>query len=685
MSWWMEESIRMIQTNLRETDAAMDPVGLMDDLDALSANVLMVNAGGIFAFYPSELEHQYVTPFLQNDLVGTLTELAHRRGKRIIVRFDFSKAHESLFERHPEWFYRTREGRAVNYRGIMHTCVNGHYQQKVSLEIIGEVLARYPVDGIFFNMFGYQHWDYSGNHYGPCCCGNCRRRFREMYGRDLEDYDENGGTLQREYAEFCERTTREMLRNIRDFVKKDHPHVAISTYHTEGVDLVRSESNTSLKRPLPKWLYAASENVASVEGGWDDKRSSCCSINAVDLPYRFTGVSVHETEIRLYEALAQGSVLDFCIIGTFPDYPDASNLPAVRRIFRFQQENESVFNDLNPIADVLLVKPESGAARGEYSGLFKILKEKHILFEVVARERLIPRLEKEKRARVLLLPGIGRLTERERGLLERKQRAGLRIAATGGALAEDAESLRALFGIRELKRLPDAESAYFEADGEGLAGIPEGRRWIVAPGPCWAAVSEPDVVGRLRGIEAATFGPPERAYGHARSEAFDAVSIRRSGAGSGVYYGWQPGEWYGRYGWQDHKEAFAALLEDGLDGGWTLKSDAPPSVEAFLHRVGDGDLLLQCLNLSGFDGMTYHEALPIGPLTFTIGSDVLPRADKRQAAGAPGIPTGTRLYEASSLMSGKAASVRRTAEGLSVTLERLERYEAMRIREAPSE
>ncbi|WP_084778538.1 family 10 glycosylhydrolase [Saccharibacillus sacchari] len=675
MSWWMEESIRMIQTNLRETDATMDPVRLMDDLDALSANVLMVNAGGIFAFYPSELEEQYVTPFLENDLVGTLTDLAHQRGKRIIVRFDFSKAHESLFERHPEWFYRTRAGQEVNYQGIVHTCVNGHYQQKVSLKMIGEVLERYPVDGIFFNMFGYQHWDYSGNHYGPCYCENCRRRFSEMYGQDLEQYDGKNGPLQQEYAEFCEQTTREMLRRIREFVKKDYPNVAISTYHTEGVDLVRSESNTSLKRPLPRWLYAASENIASVEGGWDDKRSSCCSINAVDLPYRFTGVSVHETEIRLYEALAQGSVLDFCIIGTFPDYPDSSNLPTVQRIFRFQQENESVFKNLKPIVDVLLVKPESGTARGEYLGLFKILKEKQIPFEVVVRERLSWRLEKENGALVLLLPGVDRLTEKERELLERKQREGLRIAATGGALAEDAESLSALFGIRELTRLPDAESAYFEADGEGVAGIPEGRRWIVAPGPCWAAEVEPGVAGRLRSIEAATFGPPERAYGHARSEGFDAVTIRRSGAGSGLYYGWQPGEWYSRYGWQDHKEAFAAVLEHELESGWTLKSDAPSSVEVFLHRTGESDLLLQCINLSGFNGMTYHEAVPIGPMTFTIGgSNAEALSD-----------LFLNRCEAISLVNQNHIDVQQTATGISLTIERLEKYEAVQIRRASAE
>ena len=43
------------------------------------------------------------------------------------------------------------------------------------------------VDGIFFNMGGYQTSDYSRIQYGLCHCPACRRRFREMYGLDLPE------------------------------------------------------------------------------------------------------------------------------------------------------------------------------------------------------------------------------------------------------------------------------------------------------------------------------------------------------------------------------------------------------------------------------------------------------------------------------------------------------------------
>lgn len=142
MAWWQHNRLRLIQNNLREIDAAMDVDRLIGELEQFGANTLMMNAGGIFAFYPSALEHHYVTPHLKGDLLGEAVDKAHRAGMRFIARFDFSKAHESINASRPEWFYRSQSGEAVNYFGIMHTCLNGGYQQHYSLKIIGEVLDR---------------------------------------------------------------------------------------------------------------------------------------------------------------------------------------------------------------------------------------------------------------------------------------------------------------------------------------------------------------------------------------------------------------------------------------------------------------------------------------------------------------------------------------------------------------
>lgn len=268
---------------MRETDANLDVDLLIRELQEFDANVLMMNAGGIIAFYPSMLEYQYISSSLTKDLLAETISKAHAAGMRFIARFDFSKAHESIYTKRPEWFYRTKAGEAVNYHGIVHTCLNSYYQQEYSLIMIDEVLAKYPVDGVFFNMFGYKTQDYSGKEYGLCYCDNCSKRFRDMYDLALpeqaSELDPNFGT----YKLFQETTTRD----------------------------------------------SSSENVMSVENSWDDKLVSNCSINAIDLQYRFTGVSKYESQIRLYENIAAGSGLDFCIIGQFDNYTDRGNFQSV--------------------------------------------------------------------------------------------------------------------------------------------------------------------------------------------------------------------------------------------------------------------------------------------------------------------------------------------------------------------
>ncbi|MFB5761633.1 family 10 glycosylhydrolase [Paenibacillus medicaginis] len=665
MSWWTANKLRLIQNNLRETDADLDVGLLMKELQQFRANTLMINAGGIFAFYPSSLEHQVVTPYLKKDLLGEVISQAHARNIRVIARFDFSKAHESLFSVHPEWFYRDREGREVNYFGIVHTCLNGEYQQEKSLESIGEVLERYEVDGIFFNMFGYQHWDYSGNHYGPCYCGNCIRRFRELCGEELADYTGPGHALHQVYRNFQEQTSRAILAKIHHFVKAKWPDVAISTYHPYMVDIVRKESNTSLTRPYPLWLYSASENVASVEQSWDDKLISNCSINAIDLTYRFTGVSPQENEIRLYQNIANGSGLDFCIIGAFAGYPDRKSFPAVQEVFRFHAEHEPIFGNLISLADVVLIKPAAPEAAKEYMGLFKMLKESHVLFDTIVEEQIPARQAALARAKVVILPGLQHADTVLRDILRNLQRQGVSLLATGCSFLEDEETLSALFAASYTGSTDSRLAGYLDVSDEFRFPSLKDRHWITASSGFARMVFDPDeAVSLIPYIEPSTFGPPERAYGHSTGQFSGLGIVRCHGEGAGVYYAWHPGAQYAKHGFEDHKHVVMDILTSFI-GSLKVVTDIPESVELFFNRLPNGNCLLQLINLSGFNGITYLKAISMYQMEFHFNGIGLPE----------------RAY---SLRSGEEISVQAKGEGesdgeagFSLTVPHLDRYEAV--------
>lgn len=187
--WWMQEPIRWVQTNLRETDAALDPSRLVNQLADMRANVLLVGMGGIAAYYPTQVPFHYPSPYLRpgEDLFGDLLRLAHARGIRVVGRFDFSKTKKAVFDAHPEWFFRKSDGSPVIYNGLYSTCINSGYYREQAMKILTEGLEKYDVDGLFFNMFGNQSRDYSGNEVGLCHCDACQRKFRAMFHREIPD------------------------------------------------------------------------------------------------------------------------------------------------------------------------------------------------------------------------------------------------------------------------------------------------------------------------------------------------------------------------------------------------------------------------------------------------------------------------------------------------------------------
>ena len=241
MMWWQGSPMRLLQTNLREIDIPLDPEAYARTLADVGANVALFNLGGIVANYPTRLPFHYRNPRLEEDIIGELISQLHRRNIRFIGRFDFSKVNETIGTGHPDWLYRDLRGETVTYNGQMHCCVNGAYQQESSLAILAEALEMYPLDGVFFNMIGYQTHDYSGVYHGICQCENCRVRFRSFSGEELPLKEDRSDPLYRQYLLFCDETSRELFRRIRDGVKARRADCAICTYISDGIDIVRSE------------------------------------------------------------------------------------------------------------------------------------------------------------------------------------------------------------------------------------------------------------------------------------------------------------------------------------------------------------------------------------------------------------------------------------------------------------
>src|SRR5204862_3040364 len=109
---WYETMRRCGQLNLNEEDPkTLDVASWIDYWASLKLDVLLLNGGGIVAFYPTEIPFHHRSEFLgSRDLFGELAAATKARGMRLVARMDCNYAYADALAAHPEWFERTRDG-----------------------------------------------------------------------------------------------------------------------------------------------------------------------------------------------------------------------------------------------------------------------------------------------------------------------------------------------------------------------------------------------------------------------------------------------------------------------------------------------------------------------------------------------------------------------------------------------
>lgn len=257
-SWW-EKPLRVIQPNLqvKDTDKII-PAKLAEQMQQLSANAMVFNVGGIYAWYNTKVAYHYRNPFLPDDfdLLDEVIRECHKKGIRFIARFDFSKATDYVYQSRPEWFVRDPEGmpeiiganRPGEWTLLMSTCTNGRYRNDaVALPVLNEVLSNYEVDGVFYNAPGFI----------PCWCETCRRKYQELYHKRLPDNPED---FEESWPTVC---IHDNIEKFYSFIKNKAPDVPVILYYgVTGKNIMRNESITDM-------ICTESQDILSL--GWKEK------------------------------------------------------------------------------------------------------------------------------------------------------------------------------------------------------------------------------------------------------------------------------------------------------------------------------------------------------------------------------------------------------------------------------
>lgn len=588
-TWWNRAPYRLIQTNLREIDAAMDTDAYVQSMVDGSATVVLLNVGGIVANYPTKLPYQFRNTYMKGDLVGDLVRKLHDKGIKVIGRFDFSKINETLAKKKPEWLYVGTAGQNVNYNGQVHTCINGGYQQEYAFEILKEAITKYPLDGIFFNMIGYTTSDYSGVNHGICQCGNCRKKFHDSTGHVLPVKPDMADPVFREYNAFKKKTSEKLFNEIRDHIKKLNPKLMINTYSDAGVDMIASESGASLE-PGYEWNYSATDNVKRILGSYKDRSPGNLLIYFQAIGYRHIGTSPNLAKVWMLENMLHGAPLGFVVVGTLVNYEDRIFIPVLNELYGFHKVNEKLFTNVQAAGKVALIR----GSNDEYKGLIKLLTEEHIMFDIIepsaaGSERNPKKLQDYD---VIILGDVRSMNDQFISLIDNYVQNGGKLLSTGFTSTSD-ESGKPLNTIRlkclgvtpeyeNFKKVPSTYLKVSDQDKSALGNqeFKDFSIMMMFSDFLKCNLKDNTATGFLKLVPETRFGPPEKAYFTAENiTQFPGVILNNFGKGKSVFIPWQLGAQYNFKGNYMHRALFTASLRNVLAMERTIITNASPLIE----------------------------------------------------------------------------------------------------------
>ena len=646
--WWHKPS-RIIQTNLTVTDADLDPAALAQQLEEMNATGLVINGGGIYAWYPTQIPYHTVNPFLREgfDLLGEVVEACHRRHIRVIARCDFSKATDTTYLEKPEWFIRlpASEGhrpqivgveRPGNWPLLMSTCPNAGYQREaVAFPVLEELLTRYVLDGIFINsMF-----------YAPCQCDVCKGLYRERYGCELPespadcepdwfDYNINRSlaankAVMRRVNPAAAFFHRYMLWEEKLTAKQD----AAALYHQTGwwfpspgdydvfyddpPDVLHAETHDSLSNGATSlghsWTPAANTNL----GLFLDPNVQPVDIvhTAPGLLWRHVGLPPAEHRFWLSQVLANGGNIWHSLSG-LPDRQRDRRL--VRTISEFNKQAE---------ISAGLMKGATNAAQiailwNHYAGhgWIEILTGNQIPYQILVNNPSHIDAETLRRYRIVILPENTRWTPELTTLCASYVEQGGCLMLEGGE-----ETPPELTGAQVIGHSEEMRTAYFRMESQCPRDGLEGMDILPFAGRLYYTRPEADVETLCTLVPPfsppmGAGSPPERAVLPVERTEIPVVTLRRHGMGNVIHLPFAMHHLVDVYRLEEHYRFAANLFFRLLGDNRKFVLDRIPGVQ-FTAFEGNGCYLFHLVNGVGerpmrqtvpLTGLSLHVSLPAG-------------------------------------------------------------------------
>jgi hypothetical protein len=687
---WHRRVKRVFHINFNELDpVAMDVIAYADLLAAAKAQVTFLSVTGSVSFYPSAVPDFYPAAGLNGrDLFGECVTALRQRDIRVVGRFSPDIVQLRAEDRHPDWFRRNKAGKIAREGaggGVLpptygETCqFTAYYDQQIPA-IMRELVARYDVDGLYTN-------GWPNTHIRKCWCQACRKIADADSPDYVPAYQKRAIQLWNLYTGIAKkgRTDRFYTGNLGGGLRGGELDLTAMTANAE----VFLADNQNRGPGLPVWDDAQQGRIArDIMGDRPTFNLTSAWARGNTSWWRNGTANAAETRSRMAQTLATGGAIHYHWLGAQQGLTGDRRWQAIGRDYlAWQAAHDAHFHTVrslhrialvtSPLTNRLYPKPDGSDAADSIQGMYAILLEARIPFDLLTAENLTR--AKLARYSTLLLPNVAILTDAQLGLISA-------FVAAGGSLMTSFETglydvqgrLRAdfalgdLFGMRRAGTRDDSHRPLPGNDVPYPATFAHLQRierphpitaefrdteWIL--GPNWSIPVTAQGDAALTLIDPYPIYPTEQTYSRAPRTTKPALVLRERGRSRLAHLTGDNEATYWRTGGDDLARLVANTVR------WVANGDAGPSVEgdglietfAWVTEPGYAVHLLNYTNPNAYAN-TLRKEYAIGPQTVHLT-----------------LPDTKPIRRATLLKAGGALAFTQNGRDLRFTVPRVAEYE----------
>lgn len=680
--------MRWVQLTLVENDPGQfDPQFWLDYFRRLHADAATLSAGGIVAYYPTEIPLHHRSAFLgATDPFGTLAAGCKAMGMRVVARTDPHAVRDNVRTAHPDWISTTATGEPRRHWAnpeLWITCALGPYNFEFMDQVHREIVSKYKVDGIFTNRWAPQG--------GDCYCIHCQQNFKAATGRELPRTADRSDPARRAFIEWRIARLIELWKKWDATVRAARPEARFipngppdmkSATELADIQFADYQARRGL---MPPWANGRrAKEYRAVMG-----RKPIGGIFSVGLeePYRWKDSVQSEPEIRLWVAEGTANGMRPWVTKFSGVLYDRRWLSTVERIYDWHFRHEKYLRNEAPLARVALVDSEqtetfhAGVAQGDRAadhvlGMYHALVESRVPFEVVheallTAERLAP-------FKLLILADAAALSAAQcQAIRDYVARGGSVLATFATSLYDETGTRRSDFGLADLFGVSftgridgPMQNSYLSLEADPatgrrhpiLNGLDDTPRIIngvfrldvkptmAFPSPVTLIPSYPDL-------------PMEDVYPRVARTEIREVYLRDLGKSRVVYFPWDIDRTFWDVMCVDHLRLLRNAIAWATNEPPPVEVDGPGVLDVTIWRQRQS-MTVHLVNLTNPMMMKgpLREAIPVGPLRVRVR-----------------LPVGTTAKKIQLLTAGTSVTVQQRDGIVSLTVPAVEVHEVVAI------